>query len=93
MLDEVKLSLRIKTNAFDEEITALIEAAKSDLDIAGVQVREGDILIRQAIKTYVKLNFGEPENPERLQKSYDSLKTRLQVAGDYRRKNGQKRCN
>ena len=38
MLTKVKLALRITTNAFDSELTELIEAAKIDLGIAGVTV-------------------------------------------------------
>ena len=40
MLDKVKLSLRVTTDAFDEEITDLIQAALLDLGIAGVTVSE-----------------------------------------------------
>ena len=36
MLEKVKLSLRIVTEAFDEELLDLIQAALSDLGIAGV---------------------------------------------------------
>ena len=36
MLELVKLALRITTTAFDTELTALINAAKLDLGIAGV---------------------------------------------------------
>ena len=89
LLDEVKLSLRVTTEAFDEEIKGLIEAAKKDLEIAGINVRDGDSLINQAIKTYCRINFGNYEKAELLQRSYDSLKVRLQVAKDYRKRGGQ----
>lgn len=85
MLDEVKLSLRIKTDAFDEEIKSLIEAAKKDLYNAGIQVQIANPLIKLAIKTYCKINFGENENAEKLQKSYNSLIAKLQIAEGYRR--------
>ena len=34
MLDQVKMALRIKTTAYDSELTYLIAAAKLDLGIA-----------------------------------------------------------
>ena len=38
MLDKVKTALRIKTDAFDDELKDLIESAKLDLGVAGVLV-------------------------------------------------------
>ena len=38
MLAKVKKALRIKTDAYDDELTELIEAAKLDLGVAGVIV-------------------------------------------------------
>ena len=36
LLDDVKMALRITTQAYDSELTDLIESAKLDLGIAGV---------------------------------------------------------
>ena len=83
MLEKVKLALRIKTTAFDEEIQDLIAAALADLGIAGVIAPEDDPLITRAVITYCKLNFGEPDNPERLQASYDEQKAQMQTATGY----------
>ena len=91
LLDEVKLSLRVKTNAFDSEIEDLIAAAKKDLYIAGINSEDEDNpLIVQAVKTYCRINFGNYEKAEELRKAYKSLVARLQVAADYKRsgKNG-----
>lgn len=79
MLDAVKLAMRppIKTNAYDGEIRDLIEAAKADLSAVGILGDESKPLIRQAIKTYCRLNFGDPEDPERLRKSYAEQKAQL----------------
>ena len=38
LLDKAKMAMRITTNAYDDEITDLIEAAKADLGIAGVEL-------------------------------------------------------
>lgn len=83
MLEKVKLALRIKTTAFDEEIQDLIAAALADLGIAGVIAPEDDPLITRAVITYCKLNFGEPDNPERLQASYNEQKAQMQTATGY----------
>lgn len=85
MLEAVKLAMRpaIKTNAYDSEIQDLIEAAKADLKVVGIIGADSDPLIRQAIKTYCRLNFGNPENPERLQASYNEQKAQLMGATGY----------
>ena len=88
MLEKVKLALRITTNAFDTELTDLIEAAKIDLGIAGVVVPITtevalDLIIQRAIITYCKLNFGEPDEYDRLKASYDEQKAQLSMATGY----------
>jgi uncharacterized phage protein (predicted DNA packaging) len=86
MLESVKLALRVTISDFDEEIQDLIDAAKRDLEIAGVDIiDETDPLIRRAIITYCKANFGY-DNPEaeRFQQSYDMLKQHLSLSYDYR---------
>lgn len=84
MLDKAKLSLRIKTNAFDEEIKDLIDAALADLGIAGVITELGDDpLITRAVITYCKANFGSPDEHERLKASYDEQKAQLRSASGY----------
>lgn len=83
MLSKVKLALRITTTAFDGEINDLIDAAKLDLGIAGVSTLTTDALITKAIITYCKMNFGEPDNYERLKKAYDEQKAQLSMATGY----------
>lgn len=81
MLDAVKLALRITTTAYDSEISALIESAKADLGIVGIT--EDDDLVKQAIKTYVRMNFGSPSDYDRLKRSYDEQKAQMQSATGY----------
>lgn len=84
MLDKVKLALRISTDAFDSEITDLITAAKLDLGIAGVsQKDETDALISRAIVTYCRVNFGQPDDYDKLKSSYDEQKAQLSMATGY----------
>lgn len=83
-LENVKLALRITTNAYDGEIELLIQAAKQDLGIAGVVVPIAlDAIAKRAIITFVKLNFGEPDQYDRLKASYDEQKAQLSMASGY----------
>lgn len=85
LIDDIKLSLRIKNNAYDMEIQDLIDACKIDLNIAGVQeVDETEPLTAQAIKLYCKGNFGYDENSEKFQQAYESLKIVMALASDYK---------
>ena len=89
MLSKVKLALRIVTNAFDEELTELIDAARIDIGIAGVVIPEtSDALpiIERAIITYCKLNFGELDRIEmydRFKAAYDEQKAQLSMSTGY----------
>jgi len=87
LLDDVKISLRISNTAYDTEVTDLINAAKADLELSGIdatKIIDTDTLIRRAINTYVKANFGW-NNPdtEKLQKSFDMLKMHLSLSAEY----------
>jgi hypothetical protein len=85
MLELLKLSMRITTNAFDAELLALISACKADLEIAGITVTDNDdVLIQRAVVLYVKGYFGFNEESEKYIKAYEFHKTALAIAGDYR---------
>ncbi len=85
MLNKVKLALRVTTDAFDTEITGLINAAIADLGIVGVDtlITTEDALLTRAIITYCRVHFGEPEDYDRLKKSYDEQKAQLISATGY----------
>lgn len=84
MLDLVKKALRVMTDAFDDELTDLIEAAKADLGLSGVLMQDDpDPIVRRAIITYCKCNFGIPDDYDRLKASYDEQKAQLMVATGY----------
>lgn len=90
LLNDVKTALRISQSAtvFDVEITDLIAAARDDLRLAGTLPSkvedDNDTLIKRAITVYCKANFGL-DNPDadRLQKSYDSIKSHLTLSQEY----------
>lgn len=84
ILDKVKLALRIVTDDFDTELMDLINAGLADLGIAGVSNNcTEDFLIIRAVTTYCRLNFGSPEEYDRLKKSYDEQKAQLSMATNY----------
>lgn len=85
MLAAVKLALRITTTAYDTEIQALINAGLADLGLVGIDttVLAEDALVIQAVKTYVRMNFGSPSDYDRLKRSYDEQKAQMQSATGY----------
>lgn len=84
MLEKVKTALRVSTTAFDDELTDLIESAKGDLGLSGVDTDDVDALIGKAIITYCKMSFGLPEDYDKLKKAYDEQKAQLKIAKNYR---------
>lgn len=83
-LNAVKMALRVTTDAFDSEISSLIDAALLDLGVAGVDNDDvDDALILMAVKTYCRLHFGEPEDYDRLKASYDEQKAQMSMATGY----------
>lgn len=84
MLEKVKLALRVTTTAYDAELNGLIDAAKLDLGIAGVEVPdELDAIVERAIITYCKANFGSPADYDRVKASYDEQKAQLSMTTGY----------
>lgn len=84
MLEKVKMALRITTDAYNDELNDLIDAAKLDLGIAGVVLPETiDAICTRAIITYCKLHFGQPDDYDRLKASYDEQKAQLSMATGY----------
>lgn len=86
-LERVKLALRVAGDDFDEEIQDLMRAALLDLGITDINsevLNEApDPLVRQAVITYVKINFGEPDEYDRLKSSYFEQKAQLLMSSNY----------
>ena len=97
MLAKVKLAKRISTTVFDSELLDLIAAAIADLKLIGIEfnVSEAktqgvvtdytvtDPLISRAIVTYCVMNFGSPDDYDRLKASYDEQKGQLRETSGY----------
>lgn len=84
LLVQAKLALRVSTEAFDQEISDLLDAALLDLGVAGVIIpAEITKLVQQACITYVRMHFGQPDDYDRLKKSYDEQKAQLATCTGY----------
>lgn len=89
LLTDAKLRLRLHINAFDDEITDLINAAAQDM-IRHNAIQESqlegetiDPLIKRAVMTYVRAFFGTPDDPERLKADYEDQKAMLMTTSGY----------
>ena len=86
MLEQIKMALRITTNAYDAELNNLIAAAAIDLGITGVNEERESVnnpIIIRAVSTYCKMNFGTVDDYDRLKASYDEQKAQLSMATGY----------
>ena len=84
LINAVKMAKRVRTDAYDTQFELLLNAAFLDLGVAGVEVPETlDALVTQASITYVLMHFGEPDNYNRLKRSYDEQKAQLATCTGY----------
>lgn len=99
MLERVKLAKRIQTSVFDAELLDLITAAIADIRHAGARFEVTEIydeysdeltdyeiadpLVSRAVVTYCVMNFGSPDDYDRLKASYDEQKGQLRESSDY----------
>ena len=91
LLDDVKVACRVTSNAFNYELLDLIDAGFRDIGITDVSgdlltSRNTDPLIKRAILTYCRMNFGTVDTGvyDRLKASYDEQKSQLLMSSDYR---------
>ena len=83
LIAAAKLALRLTTNAFDTEISSLLDAAYLDMGVAGIEPESDDALVKTAAITYVRAHFGSPADYDRLKKSYDEQKAQLSTCTGY----------
>ena len=81
LIDDIKVSLRVTSGVFDSEVRGLVEAARFDMERAGVDpsllaldpISEDleNEFVKQAVRCYAKAHFGY-DNPEadRFDESY-----------------------
>ena len=87
-LKAIRDAIRIDELDFDDEIKGLIMAAREELRIAGIKrvkcYDEDDVSVFEAIKTYVKANFGL-ENADRAtyMAAFEKMKLKLALSVEY----------
>lgn len=88
-LADIRLRVRTSADKLDGEVKDLIAAARADLvEFGGIlperAADESDPLVKQAIATYVKAEFGlDNEDAEKYRASYDKQKISLGLASSY----------
>ncbi len=83
-LAAVKLAMGITAEAYDAEISDLIDAGLADLELTcGTPQDITDKLVLQAVKTYVRMSFRSPADYDRLRQAYESQKGQLMIATGY----------
>lgn len=87
-LADIRLRVRTAATKLDGEVKDLILAARADLVGGGVlpakAADESDPLVKQAISTYAKAEFGlDNEDSEKYRASYKSQKIALSLNSDY----------
>lgn len=86
LTEKMRAALRISSTneKITEEIEDCIAACKADLVNDGIKVvNETDALIVRAITLYCKAEFGFNNNADKFRQSYDTLKMRLALSGEY----------
>lgn len=85
LTEALRAALRIKSTAFDDEIAALIQACKMDLDVAGAsKFDELDPLCVQAAIFYGKANFGfSGDEGNQYQARYEALRAAMAHSSKY----------
>lgn len=90
LLDNVKVACRVSSHAYDDELTDLIASGLADLGLTDIKAsvlvdEDTDPLIRKAVITYCRMNFGYQDEAayERLKASYDEQKSQLLMASAY----------
>ena len=91
LLLKIKNALRISHSALDDDLSDTVAACLMDLKVCGVKApepddpQETDPLVLNAIKLYCRKEFtDDPAKAADYQSRYDSLKSCLMMAENYR---------
>lgn len=87
-LEKVKVAMRRAgvNEPLDNEIVDLINTCMVDLNIAGVDGVNAiitDPMVRLAFITFCKMHDGEPDEFDRLKRTYDEIKAQMSMSTNY----------
>lgn len=85
LLEKVKLALRIKHAALDDDILDNIQACLLDLKVHGIIHKDHtDTLIQNAVKLYCKVEYtDDPEKSDKYRERYIEMRNCLKAAEGY----------
>ena len=91
LYDDVRLACRLTTTAYDTELAGLVGAALKDLGITDIDpsllesTEALDPLVKQAVITYCKANFGfqSADYHDHLMASYNETKAEMLMSSGY----------
>lgn len=84
LIAAAKVAARVSNTAYDLQISNLLDSAMLDMGVAGVEIPETlDALVETAAITYVLMHFGQPDEYDRLKRSYDEQKAQLVTCTGY----------
>ena len=77
-------AVRVSSETAKSEIADLIQAGIADMQMRGVIVTDPEeALCKQAVKLYVKGNYGYDKDTERYRDAYEALRDSMALSGDY----------
>lgn len=80
----MKSSIRLKSDAFNEEIQALIDAGKRDMKMRGIKkLYENDTLVRRCLVLYCQAHFGDYDKDGRYEQMYEKLRNSMSLSQTY----------
>lgn len=84
-LEKLKKRIRVSASSADSEVEGLIEAAKRELEIAGVYGDVEDPLYFQAVALYCKARYGYDDSSEKFWAAFGALRDSMALSGDYKK--------
>ena len=83
LLASAKRWLRVSASSQDDEILQTLEAGALDLETAGITADLDSAIIRQAMKLYLKANYGNDDRGAEWAEAYEALKGSLSLTAKY----------
>ena len=87
LLTKARLWIRRSENTLDGEILQTLEAGWKDMEIRGIlNMDASDALVQQALKLYLKSEFGFGDEKGKFKSRYEDLRDAMSLSSDYNTK-------